>query len=71
MELYGEQRGTMILRKIKLDEKQKHSGITAGDWMRDIQKHHLLVMQTIAKGDRVTMPITEHRLVIDQGKRSG
>jgi hypothetical protein len=33
----------MILRKIKLDEKQKHSGITTGDWMRDIQKHHLLV----------------------------
>jgi hypothetical protein len=26
---------------------------------------------TIAKGDRVTVPITEHRLVTDQGKRSG
>jgi len=26
---------------------------------------------TIAKGERVTVPITEHRLVIDHGKRSG
>ncbi len=39
----------MMLMKLKLDEKQKHSGITTGDWMRDIQKHHLLVMQPLPR----------------------
>jgi hypothetical protein len=55
----------MILRKIKLDEKKKHSGITTGGLDERYPKAPFVGYATIAKGDRVTMPITEHRLVID------